>query len=72
MPVATADGTIPLRISEYVFRALYDEQRSLEGKRIRLSGFVTKAKQEGAAFQLTRFVLACCAAQQQGAALPPI
>ena len=65
LPDPTQDGAIELKLSEYVFRALYDDQRSLEDKTIRLTGFVTKAEQEGTAFQLTRFMLACCAADGQ-------
>lgn len=65
LPEANDDGTIPLKLSEYTYRALYDEQRSLEGKTVRLNGFVTKAEESGAAFQLTRFMLACCAADGQ-------
>lgn len=65
LPAPTADGAIPLKLSEFSFRALYDETRSLEGKRVRLTGFVTKSSEPGVAFQLTRFMLACCAADGQ-------
>jgi uncharacterized repeat protein (TIGR03943 family) len=54
------EGAVPLTMSEYVFRALYDEDRSLEGQRIRLTGFVSETGAEG--YELTRFVLNCCAA----------
>lgn len=65
LPEANADGTISLKLTDYTYRALYDEQKSLEGKTVRLTGFVTKAEESDAAFQLTRFVLACCAADGQ-------
>ena len=65
LPEPTADGAIPLKLSEYVFRALYDEQKTLEGKTVRLTGFVTASDDPEAAFQLTRFMLACCAADGQ-------
>ena len=65
LPAAAADGAIPMKLTDFSYRALYDEDRSLEGKTIRLTGFVTKAEEPGAAFQLTRFVLACCAADGQ-------
>lgn len=65
LPEPTADGAIPLKLSEYSFRALYDEERSLDGKTVRLTGFVTKSTEPGVAFQLTRFMLACCAADGQ-------
>ena len=59
------DGVVALRNSEYVFRALYDTDRSLEGPTIRLTGFVTPSEEDGIAFQLTRFTIACCAADGQ-------
>lgn len=65
LPEPTADGVVPLKVSEYVYRALYDEQRSLEGKTVRLTGFVTRSAQRGVAFQLTRFTISCCAADGQ-------
>jgi uncharacterized repeat protein (TIGR03943 family) len=55
------DGAIDLTLSEYTFRALYDEEQSLEGERLRLVGFVTP-KDEGDGYYLTRFILSCCAA----------
>lgn len=59
------DGAVELTLSEYVFRALYDEQRSLEDQTVRLVGFVTPATDRDVAFQLTRFTVACCAADGQ-------
>ena len=60
------NGAVELTVSDYVYRALYDKQKSLDGKRVRLSGFVTAAKaQDDAAFRLTRFQLSCCAADGQ-------
>jgi uncharacterized repeat protein (TIGR03943 family) len=54
-------GAVPLAMTEFVFRALYDDDRSLEGNRIRLSGFVTPVE-DGQGYYLTRFTLHCCAA----------
>ena len=65
LPEADAQGVIPMKVSEYVFRALYDESQELKGKTVRLSGFVTKSDDPAAAFRLTRFMLACCAADGQ-------
>jgi len=59
------DGAIPLNLSEYVFRALYDTDLSLEGQTMRLTGFVTASDEPEMAFQLTRFTIACCAADGQ-------
>lgn len=65
LPAASADGVIPMKLSDFSYRALYDEEQSLDGKTVRLTGFVTRSKEPGVAFQLTRFVLACCAADGQ-------
>lgn len=58
---AAEDGAVPLRMTEFVFRAIYDDDGSLEGQRVRLVGFVTPAD-EGEGYLLTRFTLNCCAA----------
>lgn len=54
-------GAVPLPLSDFVFRGLYDDERSLEGETVRLTGFVAPS-QAGDDYQLTRFVLNCCAA----------
>jgi uncharacterized repeat protein (TIGR03943 family) len=54
-------GAVPLPMTEFVFRALYDPDRSLEGARIRLSGFVTPVE-DGEGYFLSRFTMNCCAA----------
>lgn len=59
------NGAVDLKLSEYVFRALYDTNTSLKDNPVRLVGFVTPAQDPAAAFQLTRFALACCAADGQ-------
>lgn len=55
------DGAVELTLTEYAFRAIYDEDRSLEGERVRLVGFVSRSEQPGT-YLLTRFRLQCCAA----------
>jgi uncharacterized repeat protein (TIGR03943 family) len=64
-PLPQAEGgAVPLSMSEYVFRALYDRDASLDGARVRLTGFVTP--DEGAeGYLLTRFLVSCCAADGQ-------
>lgn len=54
-------GAVPLPLSDFVFRALYDDERSLEGQTVRLTGFVAPS-QSGDDYQLTRFTVNCCAA----------
>jgi uncharacterized repeat protein (TIGR03943 family) len=57
------DGAVPLPVSEFVSRALYDQRRSLAGARVRVLGFVTPA--DGGGYRLTRFNFFCCAADAE-------
>jgi uncharacterized repeat protein (TIGR03943 family) len=75
---APVDGAIDLSLREFVDRAFLDEERSLEGERVRLTGFVVPA-QSDESFVLSRFVIMCCAADAypvevavHGAEAPPI
>ena len=56
---AEVRGAVPMTLREYTLRSYYDDQKSLEGKRVRLVGFITP---ESGQVLLTRFVLSCCAA----------
>lgn len=51
---------VPLSLMDYASRAVFDDGRSLTGRRVRLTGFVTPGP-DGKPV-LTRMVLACCAA----------
>lgn len=53
---------VELRVLEFVQRALYDEQRSLNGRTVRLTGLVVNDPAAPDSFRLTRFVVSCCAA----------
>jgi uncharacterized repeat protein (TIGR03943 family) len=57
------DGAVPLPVSEFVSRALYDEQRSLAQARVRVLGFVTP--DGGGGYRLARFNVFCCAADAE-------
>jgi uncharacterized repeat protein (TIGR03943 family) len=57
---APVRGAVPMSMAEFVTRALRDRDRSLEGVRVRLVGFATPA--DGGGYELTRFVIFCCAA----------
>jgi uncharacterized repeat protein (TIGR03943 family) len=61
MPAAR-DGAVELRMSELLQRAIWDPDRSLEDVPVRVSGFVVPDHSTEGAYYLTRFVLACCAA----------
>jgi uncharacterized repeat protein (TIGR03943 family) len=45
--------------------AQYDQKHSLEGQRVRLVGFVVPDQGDSPEYQLTRFTLACCAADAE-------
>jgi uncharacterized repeat protein (TIGR03943 family) len=57
------DGAVPMTVSEFVGRALYDQRRSLEGARVRVLGFVTPGDEGG--YRLARFNVFCCAADAE-------
>lgn len=67
--VTTADGLgalpegdpLELTLAEFQGRALYDAQRSLEGRRVELTGFASPGARPGD-WVLTRMSLNCCAA----------
>lgn len=54
-------GAVPLSLTDFVLRANYDDSRSLEGARVRLTGFVSDTS-TGEGYQLSRFIVSCCAA----------
>jgi uncharacterized repeat protein (TIGR03943 family) len=57
------DGAVPMTVSEFVGRALYDQRRSLEGARVRVLGFATPGDEGG--YRLARFNVFCCAADAE-------
>jgi uncharacterized repeat protein (TIGR03943 family) len=74
------DGAFELSMREFNDRASLDRKRSLENKRVRLTGFVAPAASgSDASFVLSRFVILCCAADAYpveveiyGADAPPV
>lgn len=54
-------GAVELSFTEFTFRALYDEERSLEDATVRVTGFVS-ATDAPEGYTLSRFTLSCCAA----------
>lgn len=62
---AAVDGAVPMPVSEFVSRALYDQRHSLTGARVRLVGFVTPDDQGGRDYLLARFNFFCCAADAE-------
>jgi uncharacterized repeat protein (TIGR03943 family) len=58
-----AGDPVRLTLTDYAGRAVYDHGRSLRGRRVELTGFVTPGR--GGVPYLTRMVLNCCAADAQ-------
>jgi uncharacterized repeat protein (TIGR03943 family) len=56
------DGAVDLTMNQFLARAYYDEEDSLAGQPIRLTGFVVNDTVVPDGYQLTRFQLSCCAA----------
>lgn len=56
-----ADQPATMSLSEFSARALYDDTKSLTGRRVRLTGFVAPADNQSG-WALSRIVLSCCAA----------
>jgi uncharacterized repeat protein (TIGR03943 family) len=52
---------VPMSLGDYSARALFDEGKSLQGRRVRLTGFVSPVD-HGTGWALTRMALSCCAA----------
>jgi uncharacterized repeat protein (TIGR03943 family) len=59
---AKQDGRLELSLTEFSERGLYDSKESLKGQPVRLVGFVNNDKTAPGGFFLTRFKIACCAA----------
>jgi uncharacterized repeat protein (TIGR03943 family) len=53
-------GAVPMTLREFNLRTFFDDEKSLEGKTVRLVGFATPNGPTGTF--LTRFILSCCAA----------
>jgi len=75
-PLAEGDP-VPVSLGEYAIRAVWDEGRTLDGRTVRMAGFVTPTG-DGNGWYLTRMMLSCCAADGraikvlvQDAAAPP-
>jgi uncharacterized repeat protein (TIGR03943 family) len=61
---APVRGAVPMSMAEFVTRAVRDPAQSLAGIRVRLVGFASPT-QAGGGYQLTRFVIFCCAADAE-------
>lgn len=57
------NGAVPMELSEFTYRAVFDQRHSLDGVRVRLLGFA--APNRGGGYLLARFAMFCCAADAQ-------
>jgi uncharacterized repeat protein (TIGR03943 family) len=62
LPALKGDPT-DLDVVEFVVRAVWDDEETLKGHRVRMTGFVTEAP--GGGWYLTRMMISCCAADAQ-------
>lgn len=59
---AAREGAVDLGLRDYVTRALYDPDRSLDGVPVRVVGFVVPDDGDRDGYRLSRFTVNCCAA----------
>ncbi|MGW8701048.1 TIGR03943 family putative permease subunit [Streptomyces eurythermus] len=59
-----ATSPLPLTLTEFTERVRQDRSLAIEGRTVRLTGFVTPAGRDGG-WYLTRIVFSCCAADSQ-------
>jgi len=62
-PPLPAGDPVHSTLTDFAVRAIWDHGRSLAGRRITMTGFVSPRR--GGGFYLTRMVLICCAADAQ-------
>jgi uncharacterized repeat protein (TIGR03943 family) len=59
-PALPAGDPVALSVASFTSRAIYDSGRSLKGRTVRLTGFVTHG--DGGTWYVTRLLVSCCAA----------
>ncbi|MBR8642725.1 TIGR03943 family protein [Streptomyces tuirus] len=76
-PALPSGNPLDLTLGEFGSRAVYDSGRSLRGRTIRLTGFVTR--DDDGTWYVTRLLVSCCAAdasaakaEVRGADAPPV
>ncbi|TXS35292.1 TIGR03943 family protein, partial [Streptomyces sp. uw30] len=76
-PALPAGNPVQLTLAEFSSRAIYDSGRSLSGRTVRLTGFVTR--DDDGTWYVTRLLVACCAADAttskveiRGGQAPPV
>ncbi|MFJ7292713.1 TIGR03943 family putative permease subunit [Streptomyces collinus] len=76
-PALPSGNPVDLTLGEFGSRAVYDSGRSLKGRTVRLTGFVTRGGD--GSWYVTRLLVSCCAAdatsakaEVRGAQAPPV
>ncbi len=59
-PPLPPQATLGLSLTDFTTRAVWDDKESLKGRTVHLQGFVTP--EPGGAWQLSRVIVSCCAA----------
>lgn len=78
-PELPAEDPVELTLGQFSARAIYDRDRSLTGRTVRMTGFVTRGTgADAGTWYLTRLLVSCCAADAspykveiRGADAPP-
>ncbi len=60
--IDAGSGPVEMRVFEFLDRAIWDDEQSLEGMTVRLEGLVVNDPSVPDGFRLTRFMVSCCAA----------
>ncbi|MEM7273149.1 MAG: TIGR03943 family protein [Actinomycetota bacterium] len=61
-PLPDSDGPLEMKVLDFLDRAAWDPEESLNGRTIRLEGLVVNDPEITDGFKLTRFMVSCCAA----------
>ncbi len=61
-PIDASAGVMEMKVFDFLDRAVWDEDRSLEGVTVRLEGIVVNDPDIPDGFKLVRFLVSCCAA----------
>ena len=70
LPALPASDPVPLYLSDYVQRAVWDDGRTLAGRTVELTGFVLPQPDGG--WLLARLQITCCAADAFASKVEPI
>lgn len=61
-PLEVTNGVAEMRVFDFLYRSIWDDERSLENVTVRLEGLVVNDPAIADGFKLTRFMVSCCAA----------